>query len=150
MMKRYLLFCQLALLPVLTVQAQFTAGTSGFFIRQDTQVFIDSLTLKPSVDFLLTSQTLTISPTPIPGNPPSIARVYNLTSPVNFTGVAGFFTALRSSMAIRKTRYSSTTVTPTSCRPPEAPSMLASTTFPTLCHRPISHRLLQRRKMHYR
>lgn len=90
-MKRYLFFCQLALLSTLTAQAQFTAGTDGFFIAEDTQVFIDSLTLKPSVDFSLTSQTLTISPTPIPGNPPSIARVYNLTSPVDFTGVAGFF-----------------------------------------------------------
>lgn len=91
MMKRYLFFCQLALLSTLTAQAQFTAGTNGFFIKQDTQVFIDSLTLKPSVDFSLVSQTLTISPTPIPGSPPSIARVYNLTTPVNFVGVAGFF-----------------------------------------------------------
>lgn len=90
-MKRYLFFCQLALLSTLTSQAQFTVGTSGFFIAQDTQVFIDSLTLKPSVDFTLTSQTLTITPTPIPGSPPSIARVYNLTTPVDFTGVAGFF-----------------------------------------------------------
>lgn len=90
-MKRYLFFCQLALLSTLTAHAQFTVGTSGFFIAQNTQVFIDSLTLKPSVDFTLTSQTLTISPTPIPGSPPSIARVYNLTTPVDFTGVAGFF-----------------------------------------------------------
>ncbi|SEJ48970.1 Por secretion system C-terminal sorting domain-containing protein [Dyadobacter sp. SG02] len=91
MMKRYLLFCQLALLPTLAAQAQFTAGTDGFFVSQNTQVFIDSLTLLPTVDFTLTSQTLTISPTPIPGTPPSIARVYSLTTPVNFTGVAGFF-----------------------------------------------------------
>ncbi|WP_342084062.1 T9SS type A sorting domain-containing protein [Dyadobacter sp. OTU695] len=91
MTKRYLLFCQLALLPTLAAHAQFTAGTDGFFIAQNTQVFIDSLTLKPSVDFSLVSQTLTITPTPIPGAPPSIARVYNLTTPVNFTGVAGFF-----------------------------------------------------------
>lgn len=91
MTKRYLLFCQLALLPTLAAQAQFTVGADGFFIGQNTQVFIDSLTLNPSVDFSLVSQTLTITPTPIPGAPPSIARVYNLTTPVNFTGVAGFF-----------------------------------------------------------
>ncbi|MCF0070977.1 T9SS type A sorting domain-containing protein [Dyadobacter sp. CY261] len=91
MMKRYLLFCQLALLPTMAAHAQFTAGTDGFFIAQNTQVFIDSLTLKPSVDFSITSQTLTITPTPIPGTPPSIARVYNFTTPVNFVGVAGFF-----------------------------------------------------------
>lgn len=90
MMKRYLIFCQLALLPTLAA-AQFTAGTDGFSIEQDTQVFIDSLTLKPSTDFLITSQTLTISPTAIPGTPPSISRVYNFTTPVNFVGVAGFF-----------------------------------------------------------
>jgi hypothetical protein len=91
MTKRYLLFCQLALLPTLAAHAQFTAGTDGFFIGANTQVFIDSLTLLPSVDFSIVSQTLTITPTPIPGVPPSIARVYNLTTPVNFTGVAGFF-----------------------------------------------------------
>ncbi|HWV29698.1 MAG TPA: T9SS type A sorting domain-containing protein [Dyadobacter sp.] len=91
MMKRYLLFCQLALLPTMAAHAQFTAGTEGFFIGQNTQVFIDSLTLLPSVDFTIASQTLTISPTPIPGTPPSIARVYSFTSPMDFTGVAGFF-----------------------------------------------------------
>lgn len=91
MMKRYLLFCQLALLPTLAAHAQFTVGTDGFFIGQNTQVFIDSLTLLPSVDFTIASQTLTISPTPIPGTPPSIARVYSFTTPMDFTGVAGFF-----------------------------------------------------------
>ncbi|MDR6809008.1 hypothetical protein J2Y45_006222 [Dyadobacter sp. BE34] len=91
MMKRYLLFCQLALLPTMAAHAQFTAGTDGFFIGQNTQVFIDSLTLLPSVDFTIASQTLTISPTPIPGSPPSIARVYSFTTPMDFTGVAGFF-----------------------------------------------------------
>ncbi len=91
MTKRYLFFCQLALLPSLAAQAQFTAGANGFFIAQDTQVFIDSLTLKPSADFLLASQTLTISPTAITGTPPGIARVYNFSTPVDFAGVAGFF-----------------------------------------------------------
>jgi hypothetical protein len=90
-MKRYLLFCQLTLLPALAAQAQFTVGADGFFVGSNTQVSIDSLTLLPSVDFSITSQTLTISPTPIPGSQPSIARVYNFTSPVNFAGVAGFF-----------------------------------------------------------
>lgn len=90
-MKRYLLFCQLTLLPALAAQAQFTAGTNGFFVGSNTQVFIDSLTLLPSVDFSIVSQTLTISTTPIPGSQPSIARVYNFTSPVDFAGTAGFF-----------------------------------------------------------
>lgn len=91
MMKRYLFFCQLALLPSLAAQAQFTAGADGFFISQDTQVFIDSLTLKPGADFSLISQTLTISPAAIPGTPPSILRVYNFTTPVDFAGVAGLY-----------------------------------------------------------
>lgn len=90
-MKRYLLFCQLTLLPALAAQAQFTVGADGFFVGSNTQVFIDSLTLLPSVDFSLNLQTLTISPTPIQGSQPSIARVYNFTSPVSFAGIAGFF-----------------------------------------------------------
>jgi hypothetical protein len=91
MMKRYLLFCQLALLPTLAAQAQFIAGSEGFFITSGTQVFIDSLTLLPSADFTIVNRDLTISPTPIPGVPPSIARVYNFSQPVDFIGTVGFY-----------------------------------------------------------
>lgn len=91
MMKRYLLFCQLALLPTLAVQAQFFTGTDGFFIQANTPVFIDSLTLEPSIDLSLTSQTLTVSPDPVTGTPPGIERVYHFTSPFNFSGIAGFY-----------------------------------------------------------
>ncbi len=91
MMKRYLFFCQLSLLPALAAHAQFTAGTDGFFIGQNTQVSIDNLTLKPSADFSLYSQTLTISPTAIPGTPPGISRVYHFSAPTSFTGVVGLF-----------------------------------------------------------
>lgn len=91
MIKRYLFFCQLVLLPSLPALAQFTAGTEGFLIAGDTPVFIDSLTLEPGDDFFLASQTLTIAHTPIPGVPPSISRVYSFTTPVDFAGVAGFF-----------------------------------------------------------
>ena len=91
MMKRYLFFCQLSLLPAVAVQAQFTAGSEGFFIGQDSQVSIENLTLKPSADFSLNSQTITISPTAIPGTPPSISRVYHFSTPINFAGVMGLF-----------------------------------------------------------
>lgn len=90
-MKRYLLFCQLALLPTMAAFAQFGAGSQGFAINQNTQVFIDGLTLLPSTNFNIDSRTLTISPTAIPGTPPSIARVYNFSTPVSFVGVVGFF-----------------------------------------------------------
>ncbi|SDG29102.1 Por secretion system C-terminal sorting domain-containing protein [Dyadobacter soli] len=91
MIKRYLFFCQLTLLPALAAQAQFTTGSEGFFVSQGTSVTIDSLTLIPSTGFLLSSQTLTISPTPLPGSPPGIARVYQFSTPVDFAGEAGFF-----------------------------------------------------------
>lgn len=91
MIKRYLFFCQLALLPSLPALAQFTVGTEGLLIAGDTPVFIDSLTLEPSGDFFLASQTLTIAHMPIPGVPPSISRVYSFTTPVDFEGIVGFF-----------------------------------------------------------
>lgn len=91
MIKRYLFFCQLALMPALAAQAQFTTGSGGFFVAQGTSISIDSLTLKPSTGFLLSSQTLTTSPTPVPGSPPGIARVYQFSAPVDFAGEAGFF-----------------------------------------------------------
>lgn len=91
MMKRYLLFCQLALLSTTTVHAQFGAGTQGFFIEQDTQVAIDGLTLKPSTDLNIDSRNLTISNVPIPGSPPGINKVYTFSSSLSFVGTVGFF-----------------------------------------------------------
>ncbi len=91
MRKRYLLFCQLALLSTTAAKAQFAAGTDGFSIMQDTQVAIDSLTLKPSTDLSIDSRTLTISYTAIPGNPPSVTKVYNFSTPIDISGVVGFF-----------------------------------------------------------
>lgn len=90
-MKRYLLFCQLALLPTAHVIGQLSAGTSGLFIKATTQVAIDGLTLFPTTDFLIDSRTLTVSPTAIPGVPPSINRVYNFSVPVTFVGNVGLF-----------------------------------------------------------
>jgi len=71
--------------------AQFTAGADGFVIRDETQVVIGGLTLKPTAgDVNINNRTLTMSPTPIVGNPTgSINRVYTFTNPLPFSGVVG-------------------------------------------------------------
>lgn len=71
--------------------AQFSAGTDGFFITQNTAVAIAGLTLVPSADLFLESRQLTSSATAIPGTPPSITRVYNFSQPIQFEGTVGLF-----------------------------------------------------------
>jgi hypothetical protein len=90
-MKHYLLFCQLALLCSFNARAQFTAGTGGIYISEGTDVAIDGLTFRPTEAFSIENKTLTISPTPLPGNPSSISRVYSFDSPVTFAGRLGQF-----------------------------------------------------------
>ncbi len=90
-MKRYLLFCQLALLCSSVVRAQFVTGPEGFFITADTEVAIDGLTMRPGTDFVIADRSLTRSSTPVPGNPTGIARVYNFNQPIDFVGTIGFF-----------------------------------------------------------
>lgn len=90
-MKRYLLFCQLALLYSFNADAQFTVGSEGFFIKENTDVYMDGLTLNPTTALTLTNKTLTISGTPLPGSPPSIARVYNFDAAFSFVGRLGLF-----------------------------------------------------------
>ena len=90
-MKRYLLFCQLTLLPAVAVQAQFVAGQEGLFIASETQVAINGLAIKPSADFTLADRSLSISSTPVPGNPPGIGKVYSFNAPIDFAGNVGFF-----------------------------------------------------------
>lgn len=91
MLKRYLLFCQLTLWASFSTNAQFFAGEEGFFIKEDTPIFMDSLTLIPTQELLLDEQLLEISPIPISGTPPGIARVYRFTKPFPFSGNAGFY-----------------------------------------------------------
>ena len=90
-MKYYLLFCQLALLCSFNARAQFSAGANGFYTSAGTIVSIDGLTFQPTAPFNIQNNILTISPTALPGSPPSIARVYALDSPVNFAGRIGLF-----------------------------------------------------------
>lgn len=94
-MKRYLLFCQLALLPILQAQAQviFSSGTSAnsFFIKSGTDTYFNGLTLRPSSDLNFTSKSLQISTTPVPLTPASISRVYVFNSAFDFSGRVGLF-----------------------------------------------------------
>jgi hypothetical protein len=90
-MRRYLLFCQLALLCSFNARAQFSAGTNGFYTSAGTIVSIDGLTFQPTAPFNIQNNTLTISPTALPGSPPSIARVYSWDLPITFAGRIGHF-----------------------------------------------------------
>lgn len=90
-MKRYLLFCQLALLYSVTANAQFTTDASGFYIKENTDVYMDGLTLNPTTAVTLSNKTLTISGTALPGSPPSISRVYDFNDAFSFIGRLGLF-----------------------------------------------------------
>lgn len=94
-MKRYLLFCQLALLSIFQARGQviFSTGASpnGFHIETNTDVYIYGLTLRPSTDLDLLSKTLEISSTAAPLTPPSITRVYVFNDAFSFIGRVGLF-----------------------------------------------------------
>lgn len=90
-MKYYLLFCQLALLCSFNARAQFSAGSNGFYTSAGTIVSIDGLTFQPTTPFNIQNNTLSISQTALPGNPPSIIRVYTFDSPITFAGRLGHF-----------------------------------------------------------
>ncbi|WP_031529186.1 T9SS type A sorting domain-containing protein [Dyadobacter crusticola] len=89
MIKYYLILLQLAWLPAKPVQAQFFAGAGGFFISSGTQVSLNGLTMQPAADFTIASNKLTISATPVTGNPASIAKVYTFSQPVDYVGNLG-------------------------------------------------------------
>jgi hypothetical protein len=88
-MKRYLLFCLLALFYSFHVTAQFAAGNQGIYIPADTDLSIDGLTLRPMEDFNIQNRTLIVSSDALPGNPPSITRVYRFDEPITFEGRLG-------------------------------------------------------------
>jgi hypothetical protein len=90
-MKHYLLFCQLALLCSLNATAQFSTETNGFYTATGTIVSFGGLTFQPTAPFSIQNNTLTVAPIELPGNPPSIHRVYSLDSPITFAGRLGIF-----------------------------------------------------------
>ncbi|MET7255020.1 T9SS type A sorting domain-containing protein [Dyadobacter fermentans] len=90
-MRYYLLFCQLALLSSFNARAQFSAGSNGLHTSAGTTVSIHGLTFQPTTLFHIENNALTVSPTALPGSPPSIARVYTWDLPITFAGRIGHF-----------------------------------------------------------
>ncbi len=90
-MKRYLLFCQLVIMPMAAANAQLGIGADGLTIQSGTHFFVDSLTLNPSAAITLTNQTVTLSSLAVPGTPPSVGRVYLFSAPFDFSGTAGLY-----------------------------------------------------------
>ena len=91
-MRRTFIYFFFLILASLTTNAQFIAGSQGFWIKSATPVALDGLTLTPSVDVSIISKSLTVSAVPIPGTPTgSIKRVYTFSSPLTFSGVVGIF-----------------------------------------------------------
>jgi hypothetical protein len=67
------------------VCSQFRVGTMGITIKKSSTLSVNGLTLVPSSDLTISSNSLTKSAVPVPG---SIARVYQFSSPIVFSGVA--------------------------------------------------------------
>ena len=89
-MKKILLF--LIVVNPLITNAQFVVGTEGMTVKSGAVLTIDSLVLQPSTDLTITSNRLQRSVINVPVNTGnSINRVFSFTSPINFTGTAGFF-----------------------------------------------------------
>lgn len=92
-MKNILLIAAFTISNVLPAVAQLAVSSSGIFIKNNTPVSIDGLTLQPSADLNITNNTITVSNTPVPattaGSNGSIARVYELTAPLTYEGDAG-------------------------------------------------------------
>lgn len=90
-MRYYLLFCQLALLSSFNARAQFSAGSNGLHVSAGTTVSINGLTFQPTSPLHIENNRLTVSPTALPGSPPSIARVYTWDLPITIAGRIGQF-----------------------------------------------------------
>ena len=91
-MRRTFIYSLFFTLAAITANAQFIAGSEGFYIKSATQVVLDGLTLKPSADVPIANTSLSVSAVPIPGTPTgSINRVYTFSSPLTFSGIVGIF-----------------------------------------------------------
>jgi len=93
-MKKLLFSFILAVLAYIGASAQLHVPQgASMHIKSGTALSIDSLTLVPAADLTLTDVTIDVDYTPIPGVPTgaSIARVYTISNPLNFTGIAGLF-----------------------------------------------------------
>ncbi len=93
MKKQQLIIILLAGLIADPVSAQFhVQNGASFHIQSSTLVSIDGLVFQPSNNLTLADVTITRSGTAVPSQIPfgqSIARVYNFSAPVSFTGTVG-------------------------------------------------------------
>lgn len=88
-MKRISLIITFAIAGSLPAAAQFTAQTGAtFFIGSGATVAFDGLIVQPSSDLTIGGLTITKSATPLT-EPTSIARVYNFSEAINFSGTLG-------------------------------------------------------------
>jgi len=91
-MRRTFIYFLFFTMAAMTTNAQFVAGSGGFYIKSATPVALNGLTLKPSVDVTIANNSLSVSAVPIPGSPTSsIKRVYTFSSPLTFSGIVGIF-----------------------------------------------------------
>ena len=85
--------CLLAAMPALPAFAQLSVGATGpLFVKSGTIFNTDNLVLIPSTDLTVTSNTIVKSSgtiSSVPAGNPSIARVYNMGTPITFTGNVG-------------------------------------------------------------
>lgn len=87
------LWGSLCLLPAMSAIGQLSVGSTGsLFIRSGTTFNTDNLVLIPSANLTIASNTIVKSSGTIPSIPPgntSIARVYNMSTPITYTGNVG-------------------------------------------------------------
>jgi len=90
MRKRYLFFCQLALMSSIQANAQFSVGDDPLRITSSTPFHVMGLLLIPTSQTTMQNTSLSVLTDPIMGNPPGIGRVYQFTSPFSFAGQVSF------------------------------------------------------------
>ncbi|MDO6432976.1 T9SS type A sorting domain-containing protein [Flavitalea sp. BT771] len=84
------LFTAWALLAAMSVSAQLSVGSSGIFISGGTTFYTEGLTLIPTSNLTITSDTIAYSTTPRTGPlGASINKVFTFTTPITFTGTLG-------------------------------------------------------------
>lgn len=90
-MKKAILFLMLGVSS--GASAQFVIGTGGLTVQPGATLTFDSLVLQPSTTLTVTSNEVRRSETPVGSitGATGIDRVYQFTTPLIFTGTAGFF-----------------------------------------------------------
>lgn len=92
-MKKVLLAGASLLAAAATAHAQMAVGTAGLTVTSGTTLYVDGLAVQPSADLTLTSTTLqrTAATAAAQMGVPNIKRLYDLSSPVVFSGTATIY-----------------------------------------------------------